>query len=115
LPPPCWSEKHSIPEVGEGTPAGHWHTLTVLGALTLDGLLAVMTVESPTDGEVFLAYLEQVLCPRLQPGQIVVIQDDHVVLPLLPGKNLVDLDEHEQRLGGDLAEDCSFALAPQTR
>jgi transposase len=61
--------------VGEGTPAGHWHTLTVLGALTLDGLLAAMTVESPTDGDVFLAYLEQVLCPRLQPGQIVVMDN----------------------------------------
>lgn len=61
--------------VGEGVPVGHWHTLTVLGALTSEGLLAAMTVESPTDGEVFLAYLEQVLCPRLQPGQIVVMDN----------------------------------------
>ena len=61
--------------VGEGIPVGHWHTLTVLGALTAEGLLAAMTVESPTDGEVFLAYLEQVLCPRLQPGQIVVMDN----------------------------------------
>lgn len=58
--------------VREATPAGHWSTLTVLGALTAEGMLASMTVESPTDGEVFLAYLEQVLCPCLQPGQIVV-------------------------------------------
>jgi transposase len=61
--------------VGEGTPAGHWRTLTVLGALTVDGWLAAMTVESLTDGDVFLAYLEQVLCPRLQPGQIVVMDN----------------------------------------
>jgi len=61
--------------VGEGVPVGHWHTLTVLGALTCEGLLAAMTVESPTDGEVFLAYLEQVLCPRLRPGQIVVMDN----------------------------------------
>ena len=27
-----------------------------------------MTIEAPTDGEVFLAYVEQVLCPRLQPA-----------------------------------------------
>ena len=47
-------------------PAGHWRTLTLLGAITLDGLLAIMTIESPTDGDVFLAYLEQVLCPRLR-------------------------------------------------
>jgi len=34
-----------------------------------------MTVESPTDGDVFLAFLEQVLGPRLQPGQIVVMDN----------------------------------------
>ena len=61
--------------IGEATPAGHWHTLTLLGALTLQGMLASMTVESPTDGDVFLAFLEQVLCPRLQPGQIVILDN----------------------------------------
>ena len=59
----------------EATPVGHWPTLTVLGALTIEGMLASMTIESPTDGEVFLAYLEQVLCPRLQPGQVVVMDN----------------------------------------
>jgi transposase len=34
-----------------------------------------MTIESPTDGEVFLAYLEQVLGSRLQPGQVVVMDN----------------------------------------
>ena len=58
--------------VHEATPAGHWSTLTLLGALTKEGWLASMTVESPTDGDVFLAYLEEVLCPCLQPGQIVI-------------------------------------------
>jgi transposase len=61
--------------IGEATPAGHWRTLTLLGALTLEGMLASMTVESPTDGDVFLAFLEQVLCPRLQPGQIVILDN----------------------------------------
>ena len=58
--------------VREATPAEHWSTLTLLGALTSQGLLASMTVESPTDGDVFLAYLEEVLCPCLRPGQIVI-------------------------------------------
>jgi len=61
--------------VAEGTPAGHWRTLTVLGARTMRGLVAAMTIESPTDGDVFLAYVEQVLCPRLQPGQVVVMDN----------------------------------------
>ena len=61
--------------VAEGTPAGHWRTLTLLSAMSLQGMLAAMTVESPTDGDVFLAYVEQVLCPRLQPGQVVVMDN----------------------------------------
>ena len=59
--------------VAEGTPAGHWRTLTLLGAMSTRGVVAAMTVESPTDGDVFLA--EQVLCPRLQPGQVVVMDN----------------------------------------
>ena len=59
----------------EGTPGGHWRTLTLLGALTVQGLRAPMTIESPTDGDVFLAYLEQVLCPQLQPGQVVIMDN----------------------------------------
>ena len=43
--------------------------------MTTRGLLATMTVESPTDGDVFLAYLEQVLCPQLRPGQVVVMDN----------------------------------------
>lgn len=61
--------------VAEGTPHSHWHTLTMLAALTRDGLQAPMTIESPTDGDVFLAYLEQVLCPRLRPGQVVIMDN----------------------------------------
>jgi transposase len=61
--------------VCEGAPGGHWRTITLLGAITIDGMLATMTIESPTDGDVFLAYLEQVLCPRLRPGQIVVMDN----------------------------------------
>jgi transposase len=34
-----------------------------------------MTIESATDGEVFLAYVEQVLSPQLQRGDIVVMDN----------------------------------------
>lgn len=61
--------------VHDATPAGHWRTLTLLAALSLEGVRAAMTVESPTDGDVFLAYLEQVLGPRLQPGDVVVLDN----------------------------------------
>jgi transposase len=61
--------------IREATPAGHWNTLTLLGAMTQQGMLASMTVESPTDGDVFLAYLDEVLCPQLQAGQVVVMDN----------------------------------------
>ena len=61
--------------VREGTPNSHWRTVTMLAALTRRGLQAPMTIESPTDGDVFLAYLEQVLCPQLRPGQVVVMDN----------------------------------------
>ena len=61
--------------VCEGAPGGHWHTVTLLGAITMNGLLATMTIPEPTDGDVFLAYLEQILCPRLRPGQVVIMDN----------------------------------------
>src|SRR5208283_2286305 len=59
--------------IAEATPQGHWQVLTTLGAMSLRGLEAVMTVESATDGDVFLTFLEQVLCPKLQAGDVVVM------------------------------------------
>jgi hypothetical protein len=48
----------------------------MIGALTLGGLTAMMTVEGGTDSEVFNTYLRDVLNPELQPGDIVVL--DHL-------------------------------------
>lgn len=61
--------------VKEATPQGHWQTVTMLAVLTRRGLEAPMTIAEPTDGDIFLAYLEQVLCPRLRPGQVVVMDN----------------------------------------
>lgn len=61
--------------VKEATPQGHWRILTMLAALTIRGLEAPMTIAEPTDGDIFLAYLEQVLCPQLHPGQVVIMDN----------------------------------------
>lgn len=58
--------------VREATPGGHWRTLTMLGAVRASGWVATMTVEAATDGDVFLTDLDQVLCPALQPGDVLV-------------------------------------------
>ena len=34
-----------------------------------------MSVEAATDGEIFLAYREQVLAPQLEPGDVVVMDN----------------------------------------
>ena len=61
--------------VSEAIPTGHWRTLTVLAALTTTGVLASLSIECPTDGEVFCAFVEQVLAPRLEPGHVVILDN----------------------------------------
>jgi transposase len=61
--------------VRETTPQCRWQILTILAAITVRGVEAAMTIAEPTDGDILLAYLEQVLCPRLQPGQVVVMDN----------------------------------------
>ena len=70
-----WGRAPRGERVTEATPQGHWKVLTTLGTMGLRGIEAAMTVESATDGEVFRAYVEQVLCPKLQPGDAVVLDN----------------------------------------
>lgn len=70
-----WGRVLGGQRVHDAVPAGHWRTLTLLGAVSASGWLATMTIEAPTDGDVFLAYLEQVLCPQLRPGHCVVMDN----------------------------------------
>ena len=48
---------------------------TILGALTIAGLEAVMTVEGSTNTAVFHSFVTEVLAPRLNPGDIVVLDN----------------------------------------
>jgi len=70
-----WGRAPRGERIAEATPQGHWQVLTMLGTMSLRGMVATMTVESATDGDVFLAYLEQVLCPKLKPGDVVVMDN----------------------------------------
>ena len=82
--------------VSEAVPAGHWRTLTVLAALTTTGVLASMSIESPTDGDVFLAFVEQVLAPRLEPGHVVIL--DNLSAHKVPGVRQLIEDRGAQLL-----------------
>ena len=52
--------------IRDRVPGGHGKILTILGAMNHTGMLATMTVESATDGDVFRAFLDHVLCPRVK-------------------------------------------------
>lgn len=56
-------------------PHGHWKTTTFTAGLRFTGMTAPFILEGPMDGEGFLAYVEQVLAPTLQPGDIVIIDN----------------------------------------
>jgi hypothetical protein len=49
--------------------------MTILGAMSLNGMVATMTIEEPTDSDIFLAYIEHLLCPVLKPGDVVVMDN----------------------------------------
>jgi len=61
--------------VNDAVPRNRGTVTTMIGALTVVGLVALMTVEGATDAEVFDAYVEHVLVPQLKPGDIVVVDN----------------------------------------
>ena len=56
-------------------PHGHWKTMTFLAALRHDGITAPWLIDGPINGERFRLYVETVLAPTLQPGDIVVMDN----------------------------------------
>ena len=67
--------------VHDHAPAGHWRATTLLGSLRLDGTTSCLTLEGAPDTEGFRAYVERVLLPTLQPGDVVILDN------LSPHKN----------------------------
>jgi transposase len=61
--------------VADAVPKNFGLNVTILGALSCNGLDAVMTVESATDTAVFRAYVEQVLVPTLVVDDVVVMDN----------------------------------------
>ena len=79
-----WTKTNMTPlygraEIGkrviDDVPHGHWKTTTFLAALRHDGLTAPMVVDGAINGELFLVYVEQILLPTLQEGDIVVMDN----------------------------------------
>lgn len=78
-----------------GVPHGHWKTTTFTGALRLTGMTAPFVYDGAMNGNVFLAYVEQVLVPTLQAGDIVVMDN-------LPAHKTAGVRDAIERAGAKL-------------
>jgi transposase len=56
-------------------PHGHWKTTTFVAALGLGGMAAPMVIDGAMTGDLFEAYVRQVLAPALRPGDVVVLDN----------------------------------------
>jgi transposase len=59
----------------EKVPHGHWKTTTLIAALAISGIHCSMVVDGAVNGDVFQAFVEQVLVPQLRPGDVVVMDN----------------------------------------
>lgn len=57
------------------TPHGHWKTTTLIAALGLSGMRCSTVVDGAINGDVFEAFVRQVLLPELRPGDIVIMDN----------------------------------------
>jgi transposase len=56
-------------------PHGHWSTTTLIAALGIEGVRCSAVVDGAIDGDIFEAFVEQVLVPQLKPGDLVVLDN----------------------------------------
>lgn len=56
-------------------PHGHWKTTTFVAGLRTRGMVAPMVLDGPINGELFEAYVAQVLVPDLRPGDTVIMDN----------------------------------------
>jgi transposase len=56
-------------------PHGHWHTTTFVAGLRQTGIIAPLVLDGPMTGQAFRAYIEQVLAPALEAGDVVVLDN----------------------------------------
>jgi transposase len=53
-------------------PHGHWKITTFVAGLRHNAITAPLVIDCPINGAIFIAWLEQLLVPTLQPDDIVV-------------------------------------------
>jgi transposase len=56
-------------------PHGRWKTCTMLAAVRTRGPLAAVTFDAAVDADAFALWVREVLAPRLEPGDVVVMDN----------------------------------------
>jgi transposase len=79
----------------DAAPYGHWKTTTFVAGLRSDGVIAPCVLDGPMTGEVFRAYVEQMLAPSLRPGDVVVMDN-------LPAHKVAGVREVIKAVGASL-------------
>jgi transposase len=59
----------------EKVPYGHWKTTTLIAALGVTGVRCSTVVDGAVNGDVFEAFVAQVLAPQLRAGDVVVMDN----------------------------------------
>jgi transposase len=75
--------------VSDSVPQNYGENVSMLAALSVEGVSATMTIQGAVDGLVFLEYIKQVLCRTLSPGDVVIMDN---------------LSAHKIKAVGDLIE-----------
>lgn len=57
------------------TPHGHWKTTTLIAALGISGMRCSAVVDGAVNGDIFEAFVEQVLVAELRSGDVVVMDN----------------------------------------
>ncbi|MGA3264569.1 MAG: transposase, partial [Terracidiphilus sp.] len=57
--PRLFARREGGGRIHEATPGNRWKIMTIIGAMKLSGMIAAMTIEEATDGDIFRAYVEQ--------------------------------------------------------
>jgi transposase len=67
-------------------PHGHWKTSTFVAGLRCDRVTAPLVIDGAMNGDMFLAYIEQILAPTLSSGDVVIMDN-------LPSHKIVGVRE----------------------
>ncbi len=69
------SRSPSGTRVAETKPFYRGDSFTAIGAISMNKVLAVMTMNDSMDGRAFVVFIEKFLCPELWKGAVVVMDN----------------------------------------